>query len=204
MSQSAMSFTPTWRNRMDSFFSGPACRTRHIEATKTALFSCMLCLALFFTSAVLAWEAEVLYVHDGDSLFVRKIATGEKLRVRLQGVDAPEMKTDHWPPQPFCVRSRNFARQLMPVRSRVDIRGNGKDQYGRVLAEAVVLPDGRRVQEELLKAGMVWVYRNYCRDCDSWKKLEKEASGARRGLWRDLDSGRKPVPPWRWRRGARR
>ena len=182
-----------------------SCRIRFLLLSlKTGAFLFLLGIALLSGRISLAWEAEVLHVHDGDSIFVRKLATGEKLRIRLQGIDAPEMKTDHWPPQPFCVRARNFARQLMPVKSRVGIRDQGRDQYDRVLAETVTLADGRIVQEEMLKAGMAWVYRRYCIECAGWKTLEKDARDARRGLWRDVDSGRKPVPPWLWRHRVRR
>jgi len=152
-----------------------------------------------FAPYCLAWEAEVLHVHDGDSLIVRRLPFGKKVRVRLQGIDAPEMKTDNWPPQPYCIRSRDFARSLMPVGITVTLQVLGKDQYDRTLAGNVVLPDGRSVQEEMIKAGMAWVYTRYCRDCKNLRVLEQSAKEERRGLWRELDSKRKPVAPWRWR-----
>lgn len=73
----------------------------------------------------------------------------------------------------------------------------GPDKYTRTLAAAVALPDGRVAQEELLRAGLAWVYRDYCRKCVYWFNLEEEAKNAHRGLWRQNN----PVPPWEWRKG---
>ena len=68
------------------------------------------------------------------------------------------------------------------------------DRYGRTVGE-VVLPDGRSLNQELVRAGYAWWYRKYSDDA-VLEALEAEARGARRGLWAELD----PVPPWAWRR----
>ncbi len=57
------------------------------------------------------------------------------------------------------------------------------------------------VNQELIKAGLAWQYRKYCKAsfCNEWLKLEGKAKSAKVGLWSDKD----PVPPWEWRKGAR-
>ncbi len=55
----------------------------------------------------------------------------------------------------------------------------------------VLLPDGRSLNHELVRAGLAWMYRRYIND-QSLSDLEEEARVARRGLWATLN----PVPPW--------
>ena len=42
-----------------------------------------------------------------------------------------------------------------------------------------------------------WAYPAFCNApfCKGWKKLERDAKEARRGLW----SRKTPTPPWKWR-----
>ncbi len=58
-----------------------------------------------------------------------------------------------------------------------------------------LLPDSRVLNRELVKAGFPWWYRRYAPDDEILKQLEREARGAKRGLWADPE----PVPPWKWR-----
>ena len=74
----------------------------------------------------------------------------------------------------------------------------GTDRFGRLIAD-VLLPDGRSLNRELVKAGLAWWYRRYAADDWLLKELEAAARTARRGLWVDA----KPVPPWEWRRPRR-
>ena len=73
------------------------------------------------------------------------------------------------------------------------------DRYGCLVGE-VLLPDGRSLNQELVKAGMAWWYRQYAPNDATLAQLEAEARTAKRGLWADTH----PVPPWEWRKGNRR
>lgn len=57
------------------------------------------------------------------------------------------------------------------------------------------LYDGRVVNEELLRAGLAWVFVKYCK-VDRYYNIEADAGKRRVGLWVD----REPVAPWEWRR----
>jgi micrococcal nuclease len=59
----------------------------------------------------------------------------------------------------------------------------------------VMLPDGRNLNHEIVRAGFAWWFQRYALTDTELKKLEAEAREARRGLWADP----KPVPPWEWR-----
>lgn len=149
-----------------------------------------LILLLFLWSQAAASPAEsftgrVVGVTDGDSLTIMHAGKGEK--VRLEGIDCPEKK------QPFGSRARQFTSDLAFERE-VAVHVNGRDRYGRTLAH-VLLPDGRNLNHELLKAGLAWWFRKYSKD-SYLQELENEARLAMRGLWADPE----PVAPWEWRK----
>lgn len=154
-----------------------------------------LCL---WSGAALAWEAEIIRVSDGDTVVVWRVENDERVRIRLYGVDAPEGHGSKWKPQPYSRVATDFLKTLLPVGSRVTVVDMGYDKYTRTVGGIVTLPDGKVAQEELLQAGLVWVYPKYCTDCRQWKALQEEARTAQKGLWKAAT----PVPPWEWRHGA--
>jgi hypothetical protein len=79
----------------------------------------------------------------------------------------------------------------------VTVRPRAVDRYGRTVAE-VVLPDGRDLGRELVRAGLAWWYRKYAPGDYELARLEAEARGAKRGVWSQAGA----VPPWEWRRGG--
>lgn len=116
---------------------------------------------------------------------------GVGIEVRLDGVDCPELA------QAFGRKAKSFTSGLAFGKT-VRLVGNGKDRYGRELAE-VFLPDGRSLNRELVAAGYAWWYRKYSTD-RSLEAVEQEARKARRGFWADKD----PVPPWDFREAGRK
>ena len=78
------------------------------------------------------------------------------------------------------------------------MRTGGRDRNGRLLGE-VVLPDGRSLNQELVRAGYAWWFRKYSRDV-RLARLEEEARQDRRGLW----ATEAPQAPWEYRIGGRR
>lgn len=133
----------------------------------------------------------VVRIFDGDTIEVLK--DGRAQRVRLWGIDCPERG------QAYANVARRFTGDLAFGQSVV-LRSHGTDRYGRLLAE-VILPDGRVLNHELVRAGLAWWYREYAPGASELARLEQEARAGRRGLWADAN----PVPPWEFRRsrGAR-
>jgi endonuclease YncB( thermonuclease family) len=125
-------------------------------------------------------------VADGDTLTVRRDDRTSE-RVRLRGIDAPERG------QPFSDRARQFTARLV-AGQRVTVEPTDRDGHGRLVAE-LVLPDGRRLTHELVRAGYAWWFRRVAPVDGALARLEVEARAARRGLW----THRHPVPPWEWR-----
>jgi endonuclease YncB( thermonuclease family) len=164
---------------------------------ESASGACLL-LALLLALPALADEAQeftgkVAKVSDGDTITVLR-DDGEREKIRLAGIDCPEKG------QPFGEQAKEFTEEFcLGKEVKIAVEGSprrshaktGKDRYGRVLGEAI-LPDGRVLNEELLREGLAWWYRRYAPDNATYEKLEREAREAGRGLW--------PVPPWEFRK----
>ncbi len=130
------------------------------------------------------FAGRVVGIADGDTITVLHARHSET--VRLLGVDAPEKR------QAYGDRARRFTAELAFDRT-VTVRAAGRDRNGRLLGE-VVLPDGRSLNQELVRAGYAWWFRRYSRD-STLARLEQEAREWRRGLWAD----EAPIPPWDFR-----
>lgn len=111
--------------------------------------------------------------------------------MRLHGIECPERR------QPFGTRARQSIGDLAFGKT-VTVRLRDVDRYGRLLGE-VILPDGRNLNHEVVKAGLACWYRRYAPDDAELARPEREARKAGRGLWAD----KAPVPPWEGRRSAR-
>ena len=66
---------------------------------------------------------------------------------------------------------------------------------------ALINIEGKEVAEEMIKAGMVWLYNAYCKipECKHWKELETQAKNDKIGLW----SNPTAQEPWLWRKEHR-
>ena len=93
-------------------------------------------------------NGEVILVQDGDTLTV-KTERDRVYKVRLADIDAPEIG------QPFGKPARRLATDLT-LGTTVRVNYTFKDKYGRLIGE-LFLPDGRLLNEEMLKAGLACI-----------------------------------------------
>jgi endonuclease YncB( thermonuclease family) len=137
-------------------------------------------------------RGRVIRVHDGDT-FTMLADEGREIKVRLYGVDAPELQQAYGP------ESGRSLRGLINGRT-IQVESRGHDQYGRLLG-LISWPGGRSLTYQLVAAGEVWVYDTYCdiEQCGWLRKAQQEARAAGRGLWADES----PIAPWEFRRGKR-
>ncbi len=94
---------------------------------------------------------------------------GNGERIRLHGVDCPEKR------QPFGNRAKQFTSTLV-FGTTVTVQVVDRDRYGRTVGE-VLLPDGRSLNRELVKAGFAWWYRRYARTIGRWRRRRKKQGG---------------------------
>ena len=130
-------------------------------------------------------NARVVGITDGDT--ISTLCGGLETKIRLAGIDSPEER------QPYGKRAKSFTADLA-YGQYVAIVEKDKDRYGRIVAD-VILPDGRNLNQELVRTGLAWWYARYAPEDETLKALEAEARAARRGLWADSE----PVAPWEWR-----
>lgn len=145
------------------------------------------------------WTGKVVGIQDGDTITV--LRAGRQTRVRLDGIDCPELG------QSFGRQARQRTSDLsfggMVVVRESGLRSGrvavaGRDQFGRTLAR-VILPDGRNLNHQLVRDGFAWWYRRYAPRDSGLADLEEQAREKRLGLWVDEE----PVPPWLWRKSRR-
>jgi micrococcal nuclease len=139
--------------------------------------------ALPADNAVLA--GRVTRVIDGDTLDVL-LATG-RIRVRLQGVDAPEHD------QTGGAESRQWLQQRVQGRD-VLLEPVTQDRYDRMVA--IVYLGDSNLNRELLRAGHAWAFRRYLRSVDRvFCDIEFAARREQAGLW----GGVAARAPWEFR-----
>jgi micrococcal nuclease len=160
-----------------------------MRATHHRFLSFLVVWVLSVFSVSAAWPEEfsgkVIGVTDGDTLTV--LRDRSPVKIRLHGIDCPESGQD------FGSRAKSLTSELAFGRV-VKVRERGTDRYRRVVAD-VVLPDGRSLNQELVRQGVAWWYQRYAPHDSNLSQLEAEARAAKRGLW----SQPNPVPPWEWR-----
>jgi micrococcal nuclease len=126
-------------------------------------------------------DAYCYAVHDGDTITC-KTPTGMQ-KVRLLGIDAPELKQLPWGP-----KAQAALQALVYLHNvRLDTAGNAHplDLYGRTLAYVYV--DGTWVQEKLVTQGlaMAKTYGKAPRDYAQLDVLMRQAKNLHVGIWSD-------------------
>lgn len=167
----------------------------------------VLCAVVIFIPAQIhATEllGEVVGVADGDTVTVLDAGKVQH-RVRLKGIDAPDM-------QAFGQRSKESLSRLV-FRQPVRVEWEKRDRYKRISGKVwVASPDSacrgaptcRTTTDASLAqitTGLAWWCRKYAdeqsaEDRERYEFAEVEARSRRVGLWREPA----PVAPWDWRR----
>jgi micrococcal nuclease len=92
-------------------------------------------------------------VVDGDTVDLR--IGGRRERVRLIGIDTPELHIDSGVPECFAVDANDFTAGELPIGSEVRLERDviGRDDYGRLLAYVYRRVDGVLINELLVARG---------------------------------------------------
>ena len=146
-------------------------------------------IGLFSTNLFSAeYEAIVLKVIDGDTIYI-KSDSGRK-KVRLRHIDAPEIK------QPYGEMARIFLDNELDDK-RIIVNSDYKDRYGRDIGDIFVYDKNKAIyiNAKLIKSGNAWVYKTY-RENTYLMNLENFAKDNKLGLWKD----KSPIKPWVFRK----
>lgn len=136
-----------------------------------------------------AFRAVVVKVADGDTVTV--MHDGEKQRVRVFGIDAPEHD------QPGGTQAkRDMAALVLGKSVEVDPppgKRNYPHSYDRIVA-VLTTPEGTDIGWVLLTMGDAWAYDDF-HPPRSYDEAMTQAADIHIGLWAQAD----PIPPWDWR-----
>lgn len=162
--------------------------------------ACVCLLLLLFGGSVTASEhrkaqgersqqrvyaAEVTRVFDGDTLWVRPEGGGRYRKLRIEGIDAPEIC------QPGGIAARDALARLVRDQTVV-VQVRRYDTYGRALVRMSL--DGQDVGALLVGEGHAWSYR-WQRHQGPYAEEEILAKRQRRGLFAQAN----PEPPRQFR-----
>ena len=152
-------------------------------------------LLLSLLLAATPQTARVVAVHDGDTITVRMDGRTEK--VRLVGIDSPELQDERQAYRDAAYAARDYARSRLggeTVTLEAEPRQGDRDAYGR-LVRFVILDDGTNVNEELVRKGYAHVYDKFQFTLKPrFKAAEAEAKREKLGVWK-LPPGRSRQVP---------
>lgn len=144
-------------------------------------------------------------VADGDTITVLS-EQGQKLKIRLLGIDAPETNQKHGKAAGSWLREQLLDQQVLLQIVETD---RYQRHVAKVLAKAVdcktaTCPLERDINLELVKLGHAWWYERYSNnqpiaDQTAYPRAQQLAKRNRMGLWAHPD----PIPPWEFRRQQR-
>ena len=129
-----------------------------------------------------AYRAKVTRVFDGDTVWVRPADGGRSRKLRIDGIDAPEI----------CQTGGRAARDALERRLRnqtVQVRERARDVYGRPLASLTL--NGDSVAGWMVLQGWAWSYR-WHGDPGPYSSEEAAARRARRGVFAAGDTAMEP------------
>ena len=136
---------------------------------------------------------------DGDTIDVN-VPDGRfgTTRIRLWGVDTPEIPESGREPRHFGREASAFAKNaVLSKRVRLELApGRTRDKYGRVLAYVYLDERGELFNAALIETGHGYADRRFEHPhMAAFVELEKRARSARRGLWKDITKD--TMPSWR-------
>ena len=136
----------------------------------------------------IAGHIMVTKVTDGDSL------RSGKLRIRLFGIDAPEMKQScesaNGAAWPCGIAARDAISDMLGADKNLHCQLRDVDRYGRLIMQC--FHQGQDIAAALVRAGLALSYREYSA---LYNNDEASAKANGTGMWQgDF------APPWQWRK----
>ena len=137
-------------------------------------------------------NGKIIKIIDGDTVYFQANNDDGYKKLRLVGIDAPEMK------QPFGHKSRQCLANLINNKL-VQIITFGEDRYKRTLAKIII--EKIDINQAMIKNGCAWFYIGYKNTLDKddqviYDQAEIVAIENKKGLFSNQDA----EAPWDWRK----
>ena len=151
-----------------------------------------ICTSLSGLALSSTFDGKITKIIDGDTVYFQTNGHNDSKKLRLVGIDAPEIK------QPFGRQSRKCLSNLINNQS-VQIISFGEDRYKRTLAK--ILIEKIDINLAMIKNGCAWFYRRYKNTLDiddqvMYDQAEIFAIENKKGLF----SNQEAEAPWDWRK----
>lgn len=91
---------------------------------------------------------------------------GEKISIRVQGIDAPEIKGSLPCEKEASRNAKRLVEHVLKSAQRIDLINVEKDKYFRILADVVV--DGKNLKSLLLKNNLAYQYYGGTKEKRNW------------------------------------
>lgn len=144
---------------------------------KTLLTSLLICFVHLNANAK-TLVGIVTYVVDGDTVWIEVDRNAKPLKLRLQGLDAPEIC------QTWGVQARDALKAKL-LKQTVSIDTKARDDYARTVGRIELR--GEDIGAWLVNNGHAWSYA-YQRRVAPYAQELAAAQTARRGLWADANA----------------
>lgn len=169
-------------DRLDSDGDGVACESNPCPcSTSTSTVTTATA-----TAPRIRQHGRVVKVVDGDTIDVR-LSRGPRIRVRLIGIDTPEVYGAVECGGPAASRAM---KRMLPYRTRVTLTSDPtqdrRDRYGRALRYVTKVATGQDVNRAQLWHGRARVYvyaHNPFQRVSSYRRAQRDARNHGRGLW---------------------
>ena len=150
---------------------------------KQAVFIITLIILLPCALQAATYPAEVVRVVDGDTVILKW--EGQQSRVRIIGIDTPEVDGPHTNNECWGQEASQQARRLLSNQTINFEFNNEYDKYDRALGY-LTLSDGRDFGSAMIRNGHAYAYRAFDHPKRSaYIQLEDTTRREVRGLWAD-------------------
>ena len=113
--------------------------------------------------------SKVISVYDGDTLRVNIDSfpdiVGKNIRIRIKGIDAPEIKGKCQKEIDLAIMARDYLRNAINQSSQIELRNMERGKYFRIVGELYI--DGENISKGLIKEKLAYIYhggkkRSWC------------------------------------------
>jgi len=122
-------------------------------------------LGSILISSTFAYEdvkiSKVISIYDGDTLRVNIDSfpdiIGKNIRIRIKGIDAPEIKGKCQKEIDLAIMARDYLRNAINQSSQIELRNIERGKYFRIVGELYI--DGINISMNLIKKNLAYIYR---------------------------------------------
>ena len=113
--------------------------------------------------------SKVISIYDGDTLRVSIDSfpdiVGKNIRIRIKGIDAPEIKGKCQNEIDLAIMARDYLINAINQSSQIELRNMERGKYFRIVGELYI--DGENISKGLLKEKLAYIYhggkkRSWC------------------------------------------